>query len=144
MGVIQRLADGLVNVVANLGTSRDKAAHSEYLDTVLTPQQLLTAYRNSWLARAIVDYPAEDATRKWRMWRANAEQITAIEKLEKQLGLKKLVQDTLVAARLYGGAAIYINTGDSQQEQALEPGVDIKSLVVLTPLSLKPDAVVRD
>ncbi|WP_442596321.1 anti-CBASS protein Acb1 family protein [Parapusillimonas sp. JC17] len=144
MGVSQQFADGLVNVVANLGTPRDKAAHSQYVHALLTPQQLLDAYRNAWLARAIVDYPAEDATRKWRTWRAKADQITKIERLEKALGLQRLVQDAMVAARLYGGAAIYINTADDQQDQPLRPGKEIRSLVVLTPNSLQPDPLVRD
>lgn len=144
MGDSQRFADGLVNVVANLGTPRDKAAHSQYVDAMLTPAQLLAAYRNSWLSRAIVDYPAEDATRKWRMWRAEADQITRIEKLEKRLGLQKRVQDAMVAARLYGGAAIYINTADENQDQPLHPGKEIRSLVVLTPNSLRAEPLVRD
>lgn len=144
MGDSQRFADGLVNVVANLGTPRDKAAHSQYVDAMLTSAQLLAAYRNSWLSRAIVDYPAEDATRKWRMWRAEADQITRIEKLEKVLGVQRRVQDAMVAARLYGGAAIYINTTDEHQDQPLRPGKEIRSLVVLTPNSLRADPLVRD
>lgn len=144
MGFIQNIVDGLQNVVANLGTGRDKASYSVYVDKVLAPTELLTTYRNSWLARAIVDYPAEDATRKWRKWRADAEQITRIEALEKLLHVQRRVQDTIVAARLYGGAAIYINTADSQQDKPLNPGKEIKSLVVLTPQSLAADQVVRD
>lgn len=148
MKALRNLADGLVNVVANLGMGRDKAAHSQYVDVLLSPEQLLAAYRNSWLSRDIVDYPAEDATRKWRQWRADADQITKIERLEKALGLQKHVLDAIKAARLYRAAAIYINTGDQQQEQPqdqpLRPGVEIRSLVVLTPASLQPDEVVRD
>ncbi|MDH2234556.1 hypothetical protein N5K37_32085, partial [Delftia tsuruhatensis] len=60
MGIIKNMADGLVNIVANLGTARDKAAHNQYVDTLLAGPALLAAYRNSWLARAIIDYPAED------------------------------------------------------------------------------------
>lgn len=144
MGVIQRLADGLVNVVANLGTGRDKAASTGYVDLLYSAQELRTMYRNSWLARAIVDYPAEDATRKWRMWRAEADQITDIEAVEKKLRLQAAVQEALVAARLYGGAAIYINMGDGKQDAPLKPGGDIRSLVVLTNNSLAADRVVRD
>src|SRR5690625_7775993 len=63
------LADGLSNVVANLGTPRDKASHTTYTPDILDSADLVNAYRTSWLAAAIVDYPAEDATRKWRNWR---------------------------------------------------------------------------
>lgn len=144
MNIIRRFADGLVNVVANLGTGRDKAAHSEYVDTLYAPDQLLSSYRNSWLASAIVDYPAEDATRKWRLWRAKADQITKIEAEEKRLWLQMRVQEAMVAARLYGWAALYINTADAAQDEPLRVGADVRSLIVLTPASLQPDAIVRD
>lgn len=145
MGFIKKIGDGLVNVVANLGTARDKAAHNQYVDNQMSAQTLLAAYRNSWLARAIVDYPAEDATRKWRQWRAEAEQITLIEALEKKLKVRRKVQDAITAARLYGGAAIYINTKAAEQYGPLVAGTEeIKSLVVLTKDSLSPDEVVRD
>jgi len=144
MDVLQRIGDGLANVVANLGTNRDKAAHTQYVDASLSSHDLLTIYRNTWLAGAIVDYPAEDATRKWRSWRAKKDQITAIEKVEKKLRVKKRVQEALVAARLYGGSAIYINTGDSQQDQPLQAGSEIRSLVVLTRNHLTPERIIRD
>jgi uncharacterized protein len=144
MGVLQKIGDGLANVVANLGTNRDKAAHTQYVDASLSSHDLLTIYRNTWLAGAIVDYPAEDATRKWRSWRAKKDQITAIEKVEKKLRVKKRVQEALVAARLYGGSAIYINTGDSQQDKPLQAGSEIRSLVVLTRNHLTPESIVRD
>lgn len=144
MSVIKNIYDGLVNVVANLGTGRDKAASSTYAVEFMSPAELLTAYRSSWLARAIIDYPAEDATRKWRMWRADAEQITKIEALEKSLKVQKRVQDALVAARLFGGAAIYINTEDGGQDQPLKVGAEIKSLIVLTNNTLNAGEIVRD
>lgn len=144
MGVLRNIADGLVNVVANLGTGRDKAASTVYETAAMPASELLNIYRSSWLAAAIVDYPAEDSTRNWRKWRAQAEQITKIEEFETRLGLKKTVQDCLVAARLYGGAAIYINTQDADQAKPLEPEAEIRSLVILTPQSLRPEAIVRD
>lgn len=145
MGIIKTFADGLVNIVANLGTARDKAAHNQYVDTLLAGPALLAAYRNSWLARAIIDYPAEDSTRKWRQWRAEAEQITKIERLEKALHLKRRVQDAVTAARLYGGSAIYLNTKTAKQELPLQVGKEeVRSLVVLTRNNLTPDQVVRD
>lgn len=140
-----KVNDGLVNVVANLGTARDKAASSTYIHEFLSAFDLSTAYRNSWLARAIVDYPAEDSTRKWRQWRAKAEQITAIEQLEKKLNVKSIVKKAVTNARLFGGAAIYLNTTGKAQDKPLIPGrEELKSLVVLTRNSLTAEAVVKD
>ncbi len=144
MSVVQRISDGLVNIVANLGTGRDKAAHTKYYAECLAPSELLSIYRSSWLAAAMVNYPAEDATRKWRFWRAEADQISKIEALEKKLGLKSLVQDALVAARLYGGSAIYINVAGQDQTEPLVPGKEIRSLVVLSRHNLSAEATVRD
>ncbi|MDH2234650.1 DUF1073 domain-containing protein, partial [Delftia tsuruhatensis] len=85
------------------------------------------------------------STRKWRQWRAEAEQITAIERLEKRLHLKRRVQDAVTAARLYGGSAIYLNTETSAQEAPLRPDKEqIKSLVVLTRNNLTPGEIERD
>ncbi|MDH2234649.1 DUF1073 domain-containing protein, partial [Delftia tsuruhatensis] len=85
------------------------------------------------------------ATRKWRQWRAEAEQITKIERLEKKLHLKRRVQDAVTAARLYGGSALYLNTKTAKQELPLQVGKEeVRSLVVLTRNNLTPDQVVRD
>lgn len=136
--------DGLKNIVANLGTGRDKAAHNHYVFNCQTPEQLLAMYRSSWAAKAIVEYPAKDSTRNWRNWRAKEDQITKIEALEKYLGVKKAVYNALIASRLFGGAAIYINTQDSKQDQPLKLGREIKSLVVLSNLVLRPKEIVKD
>ena len=139
-----KFLDGLVNIVANLGTARDKSTHAAYSVDQLTEQELLSAYRASWLAAAIVDYPAEDATRNWRSWRASEDQITKIEALEKGLGLKSLATRALVASRLYGGSAIYINTAQADQKSPLRPGTEIKSLVLLTSQILRPGTIIDD
>lgn len=140
------VSDGLVNVAANLGTARDKAAYSAYAYSPLGYEQLLASYRSAWLPRAIVDIPAQDATRKWRSWQAEADQITKIEKVEKRLRVRDVVLQGLTAARLFGGAAIYISTGEREAEKPLDPSKikNIKSLTVLTPMQLNPGQINRD
>lgn len=113
--------DGLTNLVANLGTSRDKAAANYYTVPLMSEEQLLAAYRTSWLARKIVDIPAFDAIRKWRDWQASAEQITAIQAEEERLNIIGVHRDALVKARLFGGGAIYIGTGERNLMIPLEP-----------------------
>lgn len=140
-----QLTDGLKNVVANLGTGRDKLASTEYFNQFYSAEQLLTMYRNSWLARSIVDLMAEDATRKWRKWRAPADQISKLERLEKKLKVKSRVKASKVAARLYGGACVYLNTESQTQDTELRPGSEeIKSLVVLTTNNLTAEQRVTD
>jgi phage-related protein (TIGR01555 family) len=120
MGAITYLGDRLQNLVANIGTGRDKAAASVYGLPVLGDGELLSAYRGSWLPRKIVDIPAHDACRKWRDWQAEAEQISRIEAEEKRLQLRAKTRRALIMARLYGGAALFIGTGDTRQDEPLD------------------------
>lgn len=138
--------DGLVNVVANLGTGRDKSAANHYAYAPLGFMQLLAAYRGSWLPRSIVDIPAQDATRKWRSWQAEAAQIEKIEALEKKLGVRAKIEECKIAARLYGGAALYIGTNDKDPSKPLDPSKvrEIRSLTVLTPQELNPGEISKD
>lgn len=138
--------DSLTNVVANLGTGRDKAASSQYCFTQYEPQQLIEAYRGAWLPRAIVDIPAEDATRKWRQWKADAEQIGKIERLEESLGVSRRIEEALKMARLLGGAALYISTNEKDPTKPLRPEriKELRGLPMLTKMDLTAGQVVRD
>lgn len=140
------MSDGLKNFVANLGTDRDKASHTFYADNFLSGYDLNTIYRQAWVAQSGVDIPAEDSVRNWRGWRAEAEQITAIEAVEKELNIKAAILRARKMSRLYGGAAIYINTTDSNPEQPLVPGPNVKvqSLIVLSNQRLRAKGKVLD
>lgn len=115
------LADGLQNLVANLGTPRDKAAHSQYTLPMLTEAEAENAYRGSWLPRKIIDIPALDAARNWRGWNAESDEVSKIEAEEKRLGLTQKMLQAHIKARLYGGAAIYIGTGQANAGDELRP-----------------------
>lgn len=116
-----RMVDGFQNVVANLGTSRDKAYAGSYFQRVYSPFELLSAYRSSWLPRKIVDIPAMDATRRWRAWQADKDQISLLEAEEKRLGLVGKTREAMIASRLYGGAVIYISNGEADTAKPLDP-----------------------
>ncbi|MCR6502582.1 DUF1073 domain-containing protein [Shinella sp. CPCC 101442] len=121
MGNILAFArDSLTSLVSRMGTDRDKSATTFYAHTVLTDDQLIAAYSTAWLPRKIVDIPALDACRKWRDWQAKKPQIEAIENEEKRLNVKGKVLEAMKKARLFGGAAIYIGTGDGDPSKPLE------------------------
>ncbi len=101
--------DSFKNLVANLGTARDKQTHGDYYLTQLTNDTLSAIYRTSWMGRKTIDIPAKDATRKWREWEAEADQISLIEAEEKRLKLPQKVMLALQMSRLYGGAGIYFS-----------------------------------
>ena len=142
------LNDSLTSLVSRLGTDRDKAATVFYTNPVMTDEQALAAYRGSWLPRKIVDIPALDSCRKWRDWQAKAKQIELIEAEEARLNYKGKVLEALTKARLFGGSAIYIGTGDANPEQPLEPGTvgkgGLKYLTVLSRRDMTAGPIEQD
>lgn len=142
------VADSLTNLVSRMGTDRDKAAASVYGMPLLTDQELLNAYRGAWLPRKIVDIPAFDSVRAWRDWQAEGQEIEPIEAEENRLNVRGKVFEARIKARLWGGAAIHIGTGDTNLAQPLD--VDrigkggIKYLTVLTRRQLTAGEIDRD
>lgn len=121
MGIVTNLRDSLKNFVAQLNTERDKQSSAFYSTPQFDYSQLTNAYRGSWIARKIVTIPAKDATRKWREWQADEQQIELLENEEKRLGLQWKIKDVLESARLYGGAGIYIGTDNQDPALPLDP-----------------------
>jgi len=136
--------DGLVNVIANLGTQRDKAAHAAYYLETMSHEELIAMYQTSWLAGAAVDYPVEDAIRKWRTWEGDDDVVARIVDIEDRLYLKQVLKDAMISARLFGGAAMYINATGPNKERPLMPSEKIISLIPLGKNSLAPEEIDRD
>jgi len=106
---IKATGDGLVNVVSGLGTHKAKRSHNQFQYGFLNDfSQLDAAYQTSWLARAIVDYPAEDMTREWRTLKCDEADLIRSE--EDRLQLPALTSEATSWARLYGGAGILMIT----------------------------------
>lgn len=114
------LLDNFRNLVANLGTDRDKQSHGEYSLSILTDAALNAIYRTSWMGRKLVDIPAKDATRRWRDWNADQDQIEALEATEKRLRLQQKTKKAMQFARLYGGAAIYFSIRNDDPAKELD------------------------
>ncbi|WP_312380543.1 anti-CBASS protein Acb1 family protein [Pseudomonas oryzihabitans] len=148
MSVIQFLNDRLANFVAGLGTERDKAAHSIYAQATMSDEQLLAAYRGAWLPRKIVDIPAHDACRRWRGWQASKDEIQAIEAEEKRLAVVARIRTAMIRGRLFGGAAVFIGTGESDTTTELRPDRigkgGVKYLTVMNRRQLKANDIERD
>lgn len=106
------IKDGLQSLTAELGTSRDKAATVSYKVNEYNDHDLVSAYRTSWLARKIVDIPAQDSTREWRAWKGEEDQIEKIEEEERRLGLQAKAMRAATLGRLYGVAYLYFDLGD--------------------------------
>ena len=114
------ITDNFKNLVANLNTDRDKQAGGYYSLALMTDQQWSLIYRTSWMGRKVVDIPANDATRKWREWSAESDQIELIEAEEKRLKIQQKVKLALQQARLFGGSGIYFSINGDDPELPLE------------------------
>jgi len=144
MSRFAQFRDGLLNVVANLGTGRDKAASTHVVQTFKTDYELLTAYRELWMAKKIVNIPARDAVREWRSWQASSEQITKLERVEAKYGLRLKTEDALRKARLFGGSAIYIGTYDSDPSKPMMENSRLRYLTVMPRAKLTAKELVDD
>lgn len=65
-----------------------------------------TTYDTSTWFGKIIDIRADDATREWRSWKAEQDEIEDLEGLEKRLGVQAKINQALKWADLYGGAVI--------------------------------------
>lgn len=128
--------DGLANVVAGLGTERDKGSYTHYaLSQALPSSELEAMYRSSWLSKRIVNVVADDMTREWRQHVFDSEKATeqlAVENTEKRLQVKAKVNEAIRWARLYGGAGIIIGIKGVPMEQLEQP---------LDPSTVKKDSL---
>jgi uncharacterized protein len=117
----KQVQDGFANIVSKLGTDRDKASHGAYFFSQLSDQDLITVYKSSGLARRLIDLFAEEPCREWRSWQADKDQISAIEKEERRLGLKPKLVYAQKMANLFGLSAILIGDGAADITKPIDP-----------------------
>lgn len=146
---IKRASDGLQNVVAGLATWRDKHFHSSYAVTqsLAQDQRLLdTMYRDSWLAKKVINSVAEDMVREWFKVTVQDDNDFDFVQIEKKWGLRGLVEEALRWSRLYGGAGIIIGTKGSLLSEPLDQikQGDLLFLRVVDKFLLIPGALIDE
>lgn len=104
--------DTLTSMQAGLTPARSKAQTVTYAGRTMTDAEIDNAVRFSSLAQRVVTMPAEDATRRWREWQADADVITKIEDVETKFNIQGKIKATLERARKYGDAYLYMDNGD--------------------------------
>ena len=114
------MVDRLVNLVTGLGTGKDKGTGGTHVVVVRSKTELDAAYRDNWIAKKAIDIVPFDMLREGRHWQGEKDQITAIEKAEKSLGLIGKVKAALIRGRLYGGGCIFIGDGSADPTQELK------------------------
>lgn len=106
--------DGLTNVLAGLGTTRDKRYYNEYAPIIrLSDLTLRNMFRGSWISRRIVTTVADDMTREWVSctwdnYEDDVETSKSIDDLIAALQVRKRVNTAIRWGRLFGGAAIIL------------------------------------
>jgi phage-related protein (TIGR01555 family) len=132
---IHWLRDSLINFVTSYGTVKDSTVAAKWNLVLLNRNDVENAFRSDWIARRIVEAPAEDAVREWRAWQANQNQIEAIEELEEKLKIQSKVRQAIIRARLYGGAGLILGVDQGEASEPLDLDKvgkdDLKFVVVL-------------
>jgi phage-related protein (TIGR01555 family) len=118
---MQLIGDTLSSLASGMGTNIDKAMSLFWTMRAMDRANLDAAYRGDWIARKVVDIPPNDATREWRAWQAEDEQIQAIENTERRLGVRAKVRRAMQLGRLYGGAALLIGDGAADPGKPFDP-----------------------
>lgn len=116
------ITDTFTALAGGLTSTRSKFKSSTYTRVDYTDEQLLNAYNGSALVSRVVDMPAQDETRMWREWQADADQITKIEDVETFHGVQGKVLEARQDARLFGDGYLYIDDGRDHTEP-LDPAV---------------------
>lgn len=135
------IIDGLANVVTNLGTRNDKAAHSTYHFTYVNHHEVEAAFQTSSWFRKIVTIPVDDSIRNGVDFKANKDQIEQLEDELKRLQFWKKFRRARIMARRDGGAAIVMGLpGDPEtpvNPETIKKG-DLTAITVLSRFQINP------
>lgn len=135
--------DGYVNLVSGLGTAKGKRGHGFFLaDALFGYKQWEAAYQTNWIARQIVDIPADDMTREWRVIKCQA--ADEIRQEEDRLSLQACINEAISWSRLYGGSAI-LPLSNQDFEKPFKPELikkgEVQRLMVFDRWDLIPHSI---
>lgn len=116
------VADGLENLIAQLGTAEDKRHHSRFvnnknLSAVGNQEELHALYRTDWLSGKVVDIVPDDMCREWRSFTSedlDPDVLAMIQDETEALDLVGKFNQAHKWARLFGTAYIVMSVDDGQ------------------------------
>lgn len=145
---LTRIVDTLTGLVSGMGSDKDKLATTRFINPLMTQPEQDAAYRGDWMARKLVNIPAYDATREWRAWQGDQDDITKLEDTERTLGVLRKVMVAKQMARLYGGAALILGVNQGRNEDELNYDTikagDLKFVHPVTRYDISTGPMVRD
>ena len=117
--------DGYDNPLAGLGESSLLFSAGTFQPMNLTRNipALTNAYRGSWLAKKIIDMPAEDMTRNWYKLSTTLPQkaLQKLKDLEARHSVKQELTNGIRWARLYGGCEVLMDVDDPLSDDLASP-----------------------
>ena len=115
----QTALDGYSNPTAFLGEASLLQSSGTFLRSNLTSntELLTTAYRESWIAKRIIDMPSEDMTRKWYTLNTSMddEDLRDLKRLEARHSVRQELTNAIRWARLYGGSIAVMDVRDGME-----------------------------
>jgi len=110
--------DRWVNEKNNFGTSSDPMVNTSfYRERILTRGELEALYVQDWLAKRVVNIPADDATRNWISLTSGDDntKAEAVKKEMDRLNIQAKVHESIVLSRLHGGSLLVLGAFDGQE-----------------------------
>lgn len=117
-------SDGLENLAAAIGGQRDKMSYNTWeRGRILVQRELENMWRTSWLAKKIIEIPADDMTREWRtvtIPNDDGPLKKKFEAAERKFKVKPKMHEAILWARLYGGSLLIVGTKDGMRDPSTE------------------------
>lgn len=111
--------DGFENLIAQLGTERDKRNASTFVNNKILSHdgnqaELNAMYRTDWVSGKVVDIIPDDMTREWREFTGDIdpEIVKQLIEEENRLGLSAMFNQAHKWGRLYGTGFIVMSIND--------------------------------
>jgi len=126
-----QLNDGLTNLSTVLG-ARVNQLHYGYQPDVFN-NELDAMWESNWVVNKICGKRAYDMVRRWREISSNdvdADQLEKIERLERVLKIRDVVEQACVWASLYGGVGILL-ISDRTLDYPIDPTQELRRLVLV-------------
>ncbi len=123
--------DAFSNMMARIGWGTPSLGNSSHYSTERISNDyslMLSLYRNDWIARRVVETPAQDMVKAWPKITSEMkpEDVSLFDRRLARTGTKQSVLQAMKWARLFGGAgALMVIAG---HEDILEEPLDIESV----------------
>jgi len=118
------IKDAFKNLATGIGTTSDRRTQGYWDASAYCRSDLENMLTASWLTRAIVSVPAEEATRNWRTITTPSmtpEQVDTFESEERRLKVRSHIANALMWSDLFGGSGIYAVVEGANPVEELAP-----------------------